>query len=257
MSSPIPTSINHPPRPGKSVVDLLGDLGTIRNGDNGDAYSNGVHRGAEWAGYGVGAGLTVGGIAGGYAIGGVPGGVVGAALGALLGAVLAGLVTAGIEAIGKAVAGLLGIDFHSHGVTPGVAVWDRVDHPDGSWAYGDGSRKETHDSRHPNSDGTTTNTHTTTEKDRNGHVTSQNTTSTTTDGKGNSTTQTTHTDSQGHSNTKTESKDEHGNKNEPPNPLPHRDSGRDNPDSGQSEGPRCGRVNSVLAVWGIPLITPT
>lgn len=111
------------------------------HGKAGETYSEGVHRGADWGGKAVGA--ATGGLilAAGAALGGLIGGPIGAALGTWVVSGLAGavggaignFVTGAIESAGRALAKMLGIDFHTHGTTPGGGTWNRTDHPNGDW----------------------------------------------------------------------------------------------------------------------------
>ena len=103
----------------------------------GDAYSDRVHRGADLAGKGAVAGI----IGGAAALGAIGGAGLSALLAGLVGGVLAetGLgkaiyegVRDGIEALGKGVAGVLGIDFTTGGDTPSGGTWTETAHPDGS-----------------------------------------------------------------------------------------------------------------------------
>ncbi len=123
--------------------DLMQEAGKIKEGKTGEAFSDGVHFLSKWGGGAVGA-LVGGGItAAGAALGGVLLGPVGAAIGGFLAAgigaavgyTVAGWVGNAIEAIGKGLAGILGIDFHTHGKTPGGGTWSRTDHPNGTYNY--------------------------------------------------------------------------------------------------------------------------
>jgi hypothetical protein len=121
--------------------EILQESGKIVNGRAGEAYSEGVHKGADWGGKAAGA-ATAGVIMGaGALLGGLVGGPVGAALGAWLFSGVAGSVGGAIghavgglvESIGRAMAGALGIDFHTHGTTPGGGTWNKTEFAGGGW----------------------------------------------------------------------------------------------------------------------------
>jgi hypothetical protein len=113
----------------------------VGQGKAGEVFSDGVHKGADWGGKAAGAATGAVILAAGAALGGLIGGPVGAVVGAwvvsglagLVGGAVAGFVSGLIESAGRALAGALGIDFHTHGTTPGGGTWNRTDHPDGSW----------------------------------------------------------------------------------------------------------------------------
>jgi hypothetical protein len=123
------------------------------------------------------------------------------------------------------------------------------------WFYEDESSKETHTSPpHKNSNGTTTTDKTETEKDKDGKTTDQKNSSTTKDDKQNTTTVTHTTDGSGKTKTSTESTDSNGDPNNPPEPPPGDNSGRDNPEGQGSEGPPSARVKWEKVVLAILLM---
>ncbi|HAD11629.1 MAG TPA: hypothetical protein DCF33_04235 [Saprospirales bacterium] len=121
--------------------EILQETGRALNGRPGEVYSDGVHKGADWGGKAAGA-ATAGLIMGaGALLGGLVGGPIGAALGAWLfsgvagaiGGVIERTVGGAIEKIGRAAAGALGIDFHTHGTTPGGGTWRKTEYANGGW----------------------------------------------------------------------------------------------------------------------------
>lgn len=121
--------------------EIIEDAGKIVHGRAGEVFSDGVHKGADWGGKAAGA--ATGGLilAAGAALGGLVGGPIGAALGAWLvsgvagaiGGAVTGMVSGIIESVGRFVAGIFGIDFHSHGKTSGGGTWDKTDFAAGGW----------------------------------------------------------------------------------------------------------------------------
>lgn len=121
--------------------EIVGEVEKVVSGRGGEVYSNGVHRGADWGGSAAGAAtggliiaaaVAVGSLMAGPLGGAVAGWLASGVAGAIGGAV-ANFVTGAIESVGKAVAGFLGIDYHSNGKTANGGTWSRTDHPDGSW----------------------------------------------------------------------------------------------------------------------------
>lgn len=125
----------------KTGRGLYEDLGKMRSGDFGNTYSEIVHKAAEAAKALVGTGI--GGLIGG-AVGGIAGNLLGSIIGTAAGALIGFLfeyftgssvgqaVGNAVEAAGRWIARALGIDFYSHGSTPG-GTWEKVEHPNGSW----------------------------------------------------------------------------------------------------------------------------
>lgn len=125
-------------RTGREILDSAENA---VHGNAGQVYSDGVHKGADWGGKAAGGATAAVVVAAGAALGGVLAGPVGAVLGGwlasgvagMLGGAVQGAVSSLIESVGRALAGMLGLDFHTHGMTPGGGTWDRTDHPNGDW----------------------------------------------------------------------------------------------------------------------------
>lgn len=125
----------------RSGRELLDGAEKVVHGNAGQVYSDGVHKGADWGGKVAGAATAGVVVAAGAALGGLLAGPLGAVLGGwlvsgvagVLGGAVQGFVTNLVESAGRALAGALGLDFHTHGKTPGGGTWNRTDHPNGDW----------------------------------------------------------------------------------------------------------------------------
>lgn len=125
----------------RSGREIIADVDKVVHGRAGEVYSDGVHKSADWGGKAAGAATAGIILAAGAALGGLLAGPIGAALGAWLvsgvagsvGGAINGVVSRLVESVGRFVAGIFGIDFHSHGKTPGGGTWERTDFAAGGW----------------------------------------------------------------------------------------------------------------------------